>query len=106
MNHAGIDPEWARTARKSEIVVEIAKTIGVTPPPMSTGSTEPRAIFALVNDRLGLGLDQRLPKAELAAAIVASSGASWHPDYESRGATVTKDGLLAVLATVLFYGQD
>lgn len=90
-------------AHKVDIVVEIAHTVGVTPPPMSTGSTEPRAIFAMVNERLGLGLDDRLGKPDLARAIVEASGATWHPECESRGATVTKPGLLAVLEAVRFY---
>jgi hypothetical protein len=46
--------------RKSDIVQEIAELLGVAAPAMSTGSTEPRAIFALVNDHLGLGLDNAL----------------------------------------------
>ena len=51
--------------RKSDIVLEISKLLSVSAPPMSTGSTEPRAIFVLVNDRLGLGLDdsQGKPRA-------------------------------------------
>lgn len=103
MNRPRIDAVWVERARKVDIVVEIAHSIGVTPPPMSTGSTEPRTIFVLVNERLGLGLDSRLGKPDLARAIVEASGASWHPDCESRGATVTKPGLLAVLRAVQFY---
>ena len=92
--------------RKSDIVQEIAELLGVAAPAMSTGSTEPRAIFALVNDQLGLGLDNRLGKPDLARAIVESSGERWHPDYESRGATVTKAGLIAVLGAVHFFLDD
>ena len=105
MNPSRVDIVWAEAARKVDIVVEIAHDIGVAAPPMSTGSTEPRAIFQLVNDRLGLGLDDGLGKPELARGIVESSGANWHPDYESRGATVTKSGLLAVLEAVRFFVQ-
>lgn len=95
-------PDWMQ-ARKSEIVGEIARLLGVDPPPMSTGSTEPRRIFELVNDRLGLKLDSGLGKPELARGIVEASGETWHPDYESRGATVTKGGLVAVLNAVQFF---
>lgn len=100
-----VDMAWASTARKVDIVVEIAHAIGVPPPPMSTGSTEPRTIFELVNDRLGLGVDRRSGKPELARGIVEASGGTWHPDYESRGATVTKSGLLAVLDSVRYFLQ-
>ena len=98
-----IDMMWAQGARKIDIVVELADEIGVPPPPMSTGSTEPRTIFVLINDRLGLGLNERLAKPELARGIVEASGSNWHPDYESRGATVTKTGLLAVLDAVRYF---
>lgn len=97
------DATWAGRGSKVDIVIEIAHRLHVEPPRMSTGSTEPRAIFDLVNEQLGLGVDSRLGKPELARAIVESSGAAWHPDYESRGATVTKPGLLAVLTAVEFF---
>jgi hypothetical protein len=97
------DATWPGRANKVDIVVEIAHRIHVDPPRMSTGSTEPRAIFDLVNEQLGLGANVRLGKPELARAIVESSGAAWHPDFESRGATVTKRGLLAVLTAVEFF---
>ena len=103
MSDFRVDLAWARSARKGDIVVEIAHELGVPAPPMSTGSTEPRAIFVLVNDRLGLGLGDGLTKPGLARGIVEAAGFRWHPDYESRGATVTKDGLLAVLNTVRFF---
>ena len=93
-------------SRKSDIVKQIAQLLGVAAPAMSTGSTEPRAIFDLVNDHLGLGLDNALGKPELARAIVEASGGRWSPDFESRGATVTKSGLLAVLRAVHFFLDD
>ena len=101
MRQPVVDLHWA-SATKLEIVVEIARCIGAEPPSMSTGSTEPRRIFELVNERLGLGIDRRLGKADMAHAIVEGVGFEWHPDFESRGATVTKPGLLAVLGTVQF----
>ena len=103
MKPGDIDLIWLEGARKVEIVTEIAHRIGVVPPPMSTGSTEPRRIFELVNDRLGLGLDVKLGKPELARGIVEASGARWLPDFESRGATVTRMGLVAVLEAVDFF---
>ena len=98
-----VDLLWAQEARKVDIVHQLALEIGVPPPPMSSGSTEPRIIFVLVNDRLGLGIDERLGKPDLARGIVEASGQNWHPDYESRGATVTKSGLLAVLDAVRYF---
>lgn len=89
--------------KKGDIVADIAATLGIASPPMSTGSTEPRTIFTAVNDQLGLGLDPDGTKQELARGIVEASGASWHPDYESRGATITRSGLLAVHRAVRFF---
>ncbi|WP_147431887.1 hypothetical protein [Motilibacter peucedani] len=84
-------------------MVEIAARLGLAAPPMSSGSTEPKLIFTMVNERLGLGLSARLAKPEMARAIVEAAGDHWHPDFESRGATVTKNGLLAVLDAVAFF---
>jgi hypothetical protein len=91
---------------KADMVIEIAGCLGVESPKMSTGSTEPREILLLVNDVLGLGLDRRLSKPELARAIVESAGFAWSPGFESRGSTVTREGLAAVLRAVeLFVGH-
>jgi hypothetical protein len=50
-------------------------------------------------------LDDRLTKPEMARHIVESSGMGGNVDYESRGGTVTKAGLRAVLDAVdLFVG--
>lgn len=70
---------------------------------MSTGSTEPREIFVLVNDVLGLGIAPSKTKPELARAIVEASGEVWTASSESRGGTVTLEGLLAVRRAVTFF---
>lgn len=88
---------------KADVVAEIARMVAAPAPPMSTGSTEPREIFVLVNDRLALGLDPRLGKPQMARAVVEASGGAWLPTFESRGATVTLPGLLAVLRAVEFF---
>ena len=92
--------------RKEEIVTEVAMLLGVSAPPMSTGSTEPKQLFTLVNDQLGLGLDPRGGKPALARGIVESAGGRWGPDCESRGSTVTRQGLEAVAKSVRFLLQD
>lgn len=89
------------TEVKADLVAAIAGALGVPTPRMSTGSTEPREIFELVNDAFGLGLSGTKP--ELARGIVEASGEPWLPDYESRGGTVTKGGLAAVLEAVRFF---
>ena len=88
---------------KQEVVAEIAKAIGRAAPKMSTGSTEPREIFDLVNEELALGLPSNLTKPQMAQAIVESTGQVWGADFESRGGTVTLKGLEAVRDAVRFY---
>lgn len=88
---------------KIDYVFAIAALIDIDAPHMSTGSTEPRELFAAVNDQLGLGLPAHQTKPELARGIVEASGSAWLPSYESTGSTVTLDGLKAVLAAVEFF---
>lgn len=85
---------------KADIVWDIAIKLGVEAPKMSTGSTEPREIFEIVNDRLGLGIDTRLTKPEMARRIAEAAGLTWNAHHESRGGTVTKAGLETVLVAV------
>lgn len=88
---------------KEDIVIQISHLLGASPPPMSTGSTEPREIFDLVNSTLGLELGGSLTKPQMAQAIVEAAGHPWNADYESAGGTVTKKGLQAVLEAVEFF---
>lgn len=88
---------------KHEVVKLIAKVIGVDPPEMSTGSTEPRIIFELINRQLGLGIEADRTKPEFARQIVECAGLVWTPDCESRGSTVTLKGLALVLDAVNFF---
>lgn len=89
--------------QKSDLVAAIATELGVEPPRMSTGSTEPKEIFLLVNEVLGLGLPTGLTKPELARGIVESSGEVWTATCESRGGTVTAEGIQRVLDAVRFF---
>src|SRR3954454_6643731 len=98
---AGVDQAWRPT--KGDVVIEIAAMLGVPAPHMSTGSTEPREIFELVDRTLGLGFGRARTKPELAQCIVTASGQPWLADYESRGGTVTLRGLLAVRDAVAFF---
>lgn len=92
-----------RIGVKEELVREIAELLKVDPPHMSTGSTEPKAIFEMANDRIGLGIPDKVTKPEMARAIVEASGEVWAPNYESRGGTVTRQGLAAVRDAVRFF---
>jgi hypothetical protein len=88
---------------KEFIAERICSRIGVRPPAFSIGSTEPRELFVLVCDSLGLSFDPSLTKPMLARFIVESAGDQWHPDYESTGGTVTREGLKAVENAVYFF---
>ena len=88
---------------KQDVVGEIAAVLGREAPKMSSGSTEPREVFDIVNEELALGFSPRLTKPQIAQAIVESTGEVWAPDFESRGGTVTLRGLQAVREAVRFY---
>ena len=88
---------------KEHVVVQIATLVGFVPPKMSTGSTEPRELFTQVNEILGLGLPHSLGKPEMARGISEAAGILWTPDCESRGATVTLEGLRRVRAATAFF---
>ncbi len=92
-----------RNETKKDLVASISHLIGVDPPPMSTGSTEPRMIFELINEQLGLGIELDLSKPEFAREIVERAGLVWSPECESRGSTVTLNGLQLVLDAVHFF---
>jgi hypothetical protein len=81
---------------KVDIVAEIAGYIGIEVPHMSTGSTEPRALFDAVNVELGLGISDDLTKPQMAQAVVEAAGFVWKGTHESNGGTVTTAGLIAV----------
>lgn len=89
--------------RKVDVVQDIADALGIKAPPMSTGSTEPKEIFLLVNEAFGLGVPAKTTKPELARSIVEASGQVWGAAYESRGGTVSLEGLLAVRRAVQFF---
>jgi hypothetical protein len=89
--------------RKVDYVRAIALLVDIPAPHMSTGSTEPRSLFSDVNDRLGLGVDAGATKPELARGIVEAAGMVWLPSFESRGGTVTLEGLRAVHSAVAFF---
>ena len=89
--------------QKVELVAAIATELGVGAPKMSTGSTEPKEIFLLANDVLGLGLSTGLTKPELARGIVEASGGVWTATCESRGGTVPAEGIERVLAAVRLF---
>ena len=90
---------------KQDVIDEIAAVLDIAEPPrVSTGSTEPREIFDLVSDILGIVTNSRLlTKPELAKAIVEASGSPWLPTFESRGGTVTLAGLEAGLKATRFF---
>ena len=91
---------------KEELNSRIAVLIKINPPPMSTGSTESKRLFKAINEQLGLGLSESLTKPDMARAICEISGITWDPSCESRGSTVTKEGLRRVeQAVILLVGR-
>jgi len=87
---------------KADIVQSIAERIGVDTPPMSSGSSEPKRIFEMIVQELGLAIQPgRMTKPDLAHAIVDAAELRWSPvTCESSGGTVTKAGLDLVRESV------
>ena len=85
---------------KTQLVKAIADRIDVPPPPMSTGAKEPKAIFVLAAEHIGLGTSAKASKPELAQAICEAAGVSWSLGDYSRGDTITNSGLAKVLEAV------
>ena len=63
---------------KKEVIDEISSLIGVSLPPLSTGSTESREIFEIINRELGLGINDASTKPEFAREIVERAGMYGH----------------------------
>jgi hypothetical protein len=93
-------------ASKENLVAEIAALLGVENPGLSTGSTERKTLFVAANERLGLHLGGRRTKPDLARNVVESAGFVWRRNFESRGSTVTRAGLLAVRDAIRFMLRD
>ena len=87
---------------KRQIIAEIGSLLGFEAPFLSTGSTEPKSFFILINRALGLGIDPSSGKQALARGIVEASGMVWDADCESTGRTVTLKGMEAVARSVRF----
>lgn len=85
---------------KQEIMDLVCSELGLVRFKVSTGSTEPKAFLVAVAEQLGLASTRDLDKIGIAKSIVESRGQRWELDYDSRGATITRKGLLAVLAAV------
>ena len=82
---------------KQDVILRISELLKMPAFAVSTGSTEPREFLLAVADQLGvLSLTAGLDKPGIGKLIVESAGQPWLPDYDSRGSTITKDGLLAI----------
>ena len=88
---------------KEELIIEIALMLDIPSPKLSTGSTEPKELFMLINDLLGLAIPSNIQKPDMAKQIVELSGGTWTLDCESTGGTVTHLGLQKVRDAVSFF---
>jgi hypothetical protein len=91
---------------KAELITTICDAISVPDVGIGPGSTEPKALFIRVVERLGLRIDTALSKPEIAEQIARAAGLIWLPAMDSRGTpsgggdTVTAVGLRQVLRAV------
>lgn len=74
---------------------------------LSSGSTEPRGFLVDLTVRFDLPHQGRASKPAIARAIVESAGLSWLPRFESRGSTITLEGLERIWdAVVVFISHE
>lgn len=91
---------------KEDLIQEISLMLGMSSPKVSTGSTEPKELFILINDLLGLAIPSNLQKPNMAQQIVELSGGTWSTECESAGGTVTHQGLERVRDAVSFFTRS
>jgi hypothetical protein len=88
---------------KIDIANDITDLLRVEKVHFSTGSTEPKELFLLIVEALGLGIESNLTKPVIARRIVESAGLVWLPDHESTGGTVTLKGMEVVKSSVEYF---
>lgn len=82
---------------KQDVILRTCALLKIPVFAVSAGSTEPREFLLAVADQLGLlSLTEGLDKPGIGKLILESAGQPWLPDYDSRGSTITKDGLCAI----------
>ena len=87
---------------KQTVIDRISLRLNIGDFKVSTGSTEPREFLVAVAEQFGLGEQaEKLDKPNIGKLIVESHGIKWQPNFDSRGSTVTKAGLLAIEEVVL-----
>jgi hypothetical protein len=85
---------------KQNIMDAVNSHLGLPLVRVSSGSSEPREFLSRIIELLGLRRPELDAKPGLAQGIVESAGFQWLPSYESRGSTVTLEGLRAVQRAV------
>lgn len=91
---------------KEDLIQDISMMLGIPSPKVSTGSTEPKELFLLINDLLGLAIPENMQKPDIAQQIVELSGGTWSAECESTGGTVTHLGLERVRDAVSFFTRS
>jgi hypothetical protein len=93
-----------RSKRSKEALIrEISDLLEFSPLKLSTGSTEPKELFILISEILGLAIPSSHTKPEIAKQIVEYAGGVWSSECESVGGTVTSIGLERVRDAVVFF---
>ena len=86
---------------KQNVIDDVNGHLGLPSVRVSSGSTEPREFFERIIELLAVPAPENTDKPGLGRAIVEGAGMAWLPTYESRGSTVTLQGLKAVREAVV-----
>lgn len=91
---------------KQDAINEVIRIVGGSQVHVSRGSTEPKHLFILVAQWMGLDIDPHLSKPNMGRAITQAAGINWDSSCDSTqspsggGSTVTLEGLTRVLRAV------
>lgn len=91
-------------ARKGELLRELCRAIDIDPLPLGVGSSLPSEAFRAAALRFGIPTDQSMP--DIAKQLIELAENEWSASYASTGSTVTRDGLEALLDSVIKLNRE
>ena len=87
---------------KQDVIDAATRILKLPKYSVSSGSSEPKEFLIDVALALDVPLSKGDSKPRIAQKIVGAAGFPWFERYESRGSTITLDGLEAVFSAVTY----
>lgn len=93
----GFDDDFVKASSKAEVTARLYALAGARAEPLGPGSKERKSVLLALGSAVGVELDAKRTKTQLARDAADALGVSWSDDYASTGQTLTLDGLNALL---------